>query len=139
MGSIPTRPTYRVRQRERNVRLVDPADAPRAVVDGHLLRERTDELTDERDRLWAPIVRLQQHIRDLERSGSGPPPTPQTSDQSRPLSKPLGWLSTAVFLEVNGIEISAADNDAVYELVIEVAAAQPSVDEIAQQLRGLIA
>lgn len=78
---------YRARQRERNARLVDPADAPKAVADGHLLRERIDELTDERDRLWAQIVRLQQHIRDLERSGSRQAPTPRTSDQSRPLSR----------------------------------------------------
>ena len=54
-------------------------------------------------------------------------------------NKRLGWLATAVFLEINGIEISTADNDAVYELVIEVAAAQPSVDEIAHRLRELIA
>jgi death-on-curing protein len=54
-------------------------------------------------------------------------------------NKRLGWLSTAVFLEINGIEISTADNDLVYELVIEVAAGQPSVDEIAHRLRELIA
>ena len=54
-------------------------------------------------------------------------------------NKRLGWLSTAVFLEINGIEISRADNDAVYALVMEVAGAQPSVDEIARRLRGLIA
>jgi death-on-curing protein len=54
-------------------------------------------------------------------------------------NKRLGWLSTAVFLEINGIEISSADNDAVYQLVIEVAVAQTSVDEIAQRLRDLIA
>ncbi len=54
-------------------------------------------------------------------------------------NKRLGWLATAVFLEINGIEISNAENDAVYELVIEVAAAQPSVDEIAHRLRELIA
>lgn len=54
-------------------------------------------------------------------------------------NKRLGWLSTAVFLEINGIEISSADNDSVHELVMEVAAAQPSVDEIAQRLRELIA
>lgn len=53
-------------------------------------------------------------------------------------NKRLGWLATAVFLEINGIEISSADNGAVYELVMEVAAAQPSVDEIAQRLRELI-
>ncbi len=54
-------------------------------------------------------------------------------------NKRLGWFATAVFLEINGIEISCAHNDAVYELVMEVAAAQPSVDEIAQRLRELIA
>jgi death-on-curing protein len=53
-------------------------------------------------------------------------------------NKRLGWLSTAVFLEINGIEISSADNDAVYQLVIEVAVAQTSVDEIAQRLRDLV-
>ncbi len=54
-------------------------------------------------------------------------------------NKRLGWLATAVFLEINGIEISRADNDAVYELVMEVAGVQPSVDEISQRLRELIA
>jgi death-on-curing protein len=53
-------------------------------------------------------------------------------------NKRLGWLATAVFLELNGVEISRADNDDVYDLVIDVAAPQPSVDEIAQQLRKLI-
>jgi death-on-curing protein len=51
----------------------------------------------------------------------------------------LGWLSTAVFLEMNGIEIASADNDAVYELVMAVAASRAGVDEIAQRLRDLIA
>ena len=51
----------------------------------------------------------------------------------------LGWLATAVFSEINGIEISSADDGAVYELVTEVAGAEPSVDEIAQRLRELIA
>ena len=78
---------YRARQRERNARLVDPADAPEAVAEGRLLRERIDELTDERDRLWAQVVRLQERIRDLERAGSGRPPDPSTSDQPRSLSR----------------------------------------------------
>ena len=52
-------------------------------------------------------------------------------------NKRLGWLATAVFLEINGIEISRASNDAVYDLVIDVAAGQPTVDTIAQQLRQL--
>lgn len=54
-------------------------------------------------------------------------------------NKRLGWLTTAVFLEINGIEISSADNDAVYEVVMEAAGAQPGVDEIAQRLRELVA
>lgn len=53
-------------------------------------------------------------------------------------NKRLGWLATAVFLEINGIEISKASNDDVYDLVIAVAAGQPSVDEIALRLCGLI-
>lgn len=53
-------------------------------------------------------------------------------------NKRLGWLSTAVFLEINQIEISRAANDEVYELVIEVAAGHASVDDIAQRLRQLL-
>ena len=52
-------------------------------------------------------------------------------------NKRLGWLATAVFLEINGIEISRASNDDVYDLVIDVAAGQPTVDTIAQGLRQL--
>jgi death on curing protein len=48
-------------------------------------------------------------------------------------NKRLGWLATAVFLEINGIEISHASNDDVYDLVIDVAAGQPTVDTIAQR------
>lgn len=54
-------------------------------------------------------------------------------------NKRLGWLATAVFLELNGIEIAMAHNDAVYELVMDVAAGRPSVDEIAHRLRALVA
>ena len=42
-------------------------------------------------------------------------------------NKRLGWLATAVFLEINGVEISRASNDDVYDLVIDVAAGQPTV------------
>ena len=52
-------------------------------------------------------------------------------------NKRLGWLSTAVFLEINGIEISRASNDDVYDLVIDVAAGHPTVDAIAERLRRL--
>jgi death on curing protein len=50
-------------------------------------------------------------------------------------NKRLGWLATAVFLEINGVEISRASNDDVYDLVIDVAAGQPTVDAIAERLR----
>ena len=52
-------------------------------------------------------------------------------------NKRLGWLATAVVLETNGIEISRASNDDVYDLVIDVAAGQPTVDTIAERLRQL--
>ena len=52
-------------------------------------------------------------------------------------NKRLGWLATAVFLEINGVEISRASNDDVYDLVIDVAAGQPTVDTIAKRLRQL--
>jgi death-on-curing protein len=52
-------------------------------------------------------------------------------------NKRLGWLATAVFLEINGIEISRAGHDDVYDLVIDVAASQPTVEAIAERLRQL--
>jgi death-on-curing protein len=52
-------------------------------------------------------------------------------------NKRLGWLATAVFLEINGIEISRASNDDVYDLVVDIAAGQPTVDAIAKRLRQL--
>lgn len=52
-------------------------------------------------------------------------------------NKRLGWLATAVFLEINGVDVSAASNDAVYDLVIGVAAGSRTVNEIAEQLNGL--
>jgi death-on-curing protein len=54
-------------------------------------------------------------------------------------NKRLGWLCTAVFLEINGVEVSRADNDDVYDLVIDVAAGHPTVEEIAEQLKQLAA
>lgn len=54
---------YRARQREQTARLVDPAGAPEALVENRRLRERIAQLEDERDRLWAQIVRLQGELR----------------------------------------------------------------------------
>ena len=52
-------------------------------------------------------------------------------------NKRLGWLATAVFLELNGASVAAALNDDVYELVMRVAQEEVPVEEIADQLREL--
>ena len=53
-------------------------------------------------------------------------------------NKRLGWLATAVFLELNDIPISLASNDDVYKFVLSVASGSPDVEKIAEQLQGLI-
>ena len=53
-------------------------------------------------------------------------------------NKRLGWLATAVFLELNDVPISQASNDDVYEFVLSVASGSPEFDEIAERLQGLI-
>jgi len=50
-------------------------------------------------------------------------------------NKRLGWLATAVFLELNGIKASRASNDAVYEFVVWIAASNPDLDDITTRLR----
>ena len=52
-------------------------------------------------------------------------------------NKRLGWLATAVFLDINGTDIAQASNDAVYDLVLEVAATDIDVQLIAERLRAL--
>ena len=52
-------------------------------------------------------------------------------------NKRLGWLATAVFLELNGASVTAAHNDDVYQLVMRAAAEKISVEEIADLLREL--
>ena len=78
---------YRARRHERDARLVDPDDAPTALADNVQLRERVDQLTDERDRLWAQIVRLQHRIRELERADARKP-SALPSDAVCGLSRP---------------------------------------------------
>jgi death on curing protein len=53
-------------------------------------------------------------------------------------NKRLGWLATAVFLELNGIPVTAVSNDDVYEFVMEVASTSVGVGEIAPRLRRLM-
>jgi len=51
-------------------------------------------------------------------------------------NKRLGWLATAVFLELNGEAPSMLSNEVVYELVYAVAAGELAVDEIASLIRS---
>ncbi len=53
-------------------------------------------------------------------------------------NKRLGWLATAVFLEINGIKISRANNNDVYELVSNIATNNPPIEQISTDLRQLI-
>jgi death-on-curing protein len=53
-------------------------------------------------------------------------------------NKRLGWLATAVFLELNGIKASRASNDDVYDLVVWIAASNPDLDDITTRLRRVI-
>ena len=50
----------------------------------------------------------------------------------------LGWLATGVFLELNGVGATRASNDSVYELVMDVAAGNLELSEIAQRLRRIV-
>ena len=52
-------------------------------------------------------------------------------------NKRLGWLATAVFLEINGASVATAPNDDVYALVIAVASSRSNIEEIADQLEQL--
>ena len=53
-------------------------------------------------------------------------------------NKRLGWLSTAVFLELNGFATQHATNDDVYEFVIGIAAGAGTIEEIVDGLRALL-
>ena len=50
-------------------------------------------------------------------------------------NKRLGWLATAVFLELNGTSVSGATDGDVYNLVMAVASGDLSLDDIAAALR----
>ena len=54
-------------------------------------------------------------------------------------NKRLGWLATAVFLELNGFEASQIANDDVYDLVIWIASTSPTLDDITSRLAPLLA
>jgi death on curing protein len=52
--------------------------------------------------------------------------------------KRLGWLATAVFLEINGVRVTHVQSAAVYDLVIGVAASDKGVEAIASELKSAI-
>ena len=58
---------YRANERERR-------DALKGSHSTAGLAERVIELTAERDRLWAQVIRLQQHVAQLENQLAGDPP-----------------------------------------------------------------
>jgi death-on-curing protein len=53
-------------------------------------------------------------------------------------NKRLGWLSTATFLELNGIAIHRASNNEVYEFVMGVAAGVLTIHQISVGLGALV-
>ena len=53
-------------------------------------------------------------------------------------NKRLGWLATAVFLELNGVAATAASNEDVYAFVMDVAAEDRTLQEIAALLRRVL-
>ncbi len=52
-------------------------------------------------------------------------------------NKRLGWLSTVVFLGLNGVTLNAPDDDA-YELVVSMAAGRLNHEEAAELLGGWV-
>lgn len=53
-------------------------------------------------------------------------------------NKRLGWLATAVFLEINGVVVTTSLNDDVYDLVIDVALGDQLVDQISAGLHRIV-
>lgn len=53
-------------------------------------------------------------------------------------NKRLGWLATAVFLDLNGVEVTHVPNDHVYDFVIATTVGSDDVNTIAEQLRDLL-
>jgi hypothetical protein len=61
--------------------------------------------------------------------------------KDRPLTdgnKRLGWLATAVILELTAAPVTEATNDDVYDLVVPVAAGKNTVEHIATAMRDIV-
>jgi len=53
-------------------------------------------------------------------------------------NKRLGWLATAVFLELNDKTVVQATNDDVYSFVVAVAAGKDTIEVVAKRLRSVV-
>ena len=53
-------------------------------------------------------------------------------------NKRLGWLATAVFLELNTVEASTLPNDEVFDLVMWIVSSAPDLEEISIRLGQLL-
>lgn len=54
-------------------------------------------------------------------------------------NKRLGWVACAVFLDIDGIDVTRATNDDVYDLVIEVASNPIEITDLANRLKTIVA
>ena len=54
-------------------------------------------------------------------------------------NKRLGWVATAVFLQINGVDVTRIANDDVYELTMAVAASELDLAAITSRLETLSA
>ena len=53
-------------------------------------------------------------------------------------NKRLGWVCTAVFLQINGIDVTTISNDGVYDFVYWVASTNPPLEDVVSALRLLV-
>jgi death-on-curing protein len=53
-------------------------------------------------------------------------------------NKRLGWVATAVFLEINGASVATASSGDVYEFVIDVASSCVDLDGITERLERFV-
>ncbi|MEZ5166359.1 MAG: Fic family protein [Acidimicrobiales bacterium] len=53
-------------------------------------------------------------------------------------NKRLGWLATAVFLEINGTTVTDVSNDAVFDLIMDTASSDRTPDALAHKLRATV-
>jgi len=53
-------------------------------------------------------------------------------------NKRLGWLSTAVFLKVNGVDVEHLTNNDVYDFVMWIASESPPHGSITERLQTLL-